>query len=503
VHYALAKNLARAELWRGAARLLDFGVPGDAKYTLGGWLTSAGDSRPFGDTRAMYMRGSLVKLALPADDDSPQRLTLRLRSFRRTPLTLYVNGKTILDSTLGGKDFEVVTLRLQQGVLHGGENKLELRAAAALSTAADGGFAIDFIELASAGTATEEAQAAEAPPAPAELTPAGAPNSLHLPLAVRLGYALEVPATAVLEGSVHAAKPGRLLVTAMRDGAQKTALATLDVGPDAKPFRIDLAALTGQIARIDLQALDGAVDISSPNISVATTTVHAGTRRPIKNVIVLLIDTLRADKLSPYNPKTRVRTPGLERFLRSASVMLDARSQENWTKPSVATLLSSLFPWQHNTYTDEAKLPADICRAEAGLAGPCGWAGGHVQYGLPSRGARPLRGGRTRWPATRRGSSGGRCSLHDRGFALRDARGRHAAALSRTRTEGRADARADPRFVRLGLHMGACCSGTGARLSRHRSRPSSPRAHRADQAQPLRHDRHGASRAWPRRASAN
>jgi arylsulfatase A-like enzyme len=118
--------------------------------------------------------------------------------------------------------------------------------------------------------------------------------------------------------------------------------------------------LTGQVARLELAAEGGDVELDTAVVSTPEAPLQASERKPIKNVIILLIDTLRADKLQPYNPKTRVQTPGLSRFLRSASVMLKARTQENWTKPSVATLLSSLMPWEHNTFTGDAKLPAAV-----------------------------------------------------------------------------------------------------------------------------------------------
>jgi len=122
-------NGAAPEIHARTERRSNFGVSGDS-------------------LSAMYMRGSLVKLALPAADGGARTLTLRLRSFRRTPLTVYVNGKTIADSNLDGKDFQTVSVPLTAGVLAAGENKLELRATSALSTLSDGGFAIDYIALA-------------------------------------------------------------------------------------------------------------------------------------------------------------------------------------------------------------------------------------------------------------------------------------------------------------------------------------------------------------------
>jgi arylsulfatase A-like enzyme len=81
----------------------------------------------------------------------------------------------------------------------------------------------------------------------------------------------------------------------------------------------------------------------------------------VRNVLVYLIDTLRADHLKPFNQSTRVRTPGLDQLVEhGAAVFTSAHTQENWTKPSVATLLTSLMPWEHHAVTTEAVVPAGI-----------------------------------------------------------------------------------------------------------------------------------------------
>jgi arylsulfatase A-like enzyme len=58
------------------------------------------------------------------------------------------------------------------------------------------------------------------------------------------------------------------------------------------------------------------------------------------NVVVLMVDTLRADRMSLYGA-TRPTTPGLERLARESVVFDHARSQAGCTFPSVASLLTS------------------------------------------------------------------------------------------------------------------------------------------------------------------
>ena len=48
---------------------------------------------------------------------------------------------------------------------------------------------------------------------------------------------------------------------------------------------------------------------------VAQTETPRQLEKPVRNVLVYLIDTLRADHLKPFNAKTRVRTPGLDQLV--------------------------------------------------------------------------------------------------------------------------------------------------------------------------------------------
>jgi arylsulfatase A-like enzyme len=64
------------------------------------------------------------------------------------------------------------------------------------------------------------------------------------------------------------------------------------------------------------------------------------------NLLVLLVDTLRADRLGPYGAQPSP-TPTLDALARTGLVFDDAVSQSSWTLPSVATLLTGLLPRSH------------------------------------------------------------------------------------------------------------------------------------------------------------
>jgi arylsulfatase A-like enzyme len=63
-------------------------------------------------------------------------------------------------------------------------------------------------------------------------------------------------------------------------------------------------------------------------------------------IVVYLVDTLRADHTNPYG-YWRDTTPQLGIFAKDAVVFETAVSQASWTKPSIASLMTSLLPGQH------------------------------------------------------------------------------------------------------------------------------------------------------------
>jgi len=73
--------------------------------------------------------------------------------------------------------------------------------------------------------------------------------------------------------------------------------------------------------------------------------VPAGADEP-PSIILVLVDTLRADYLGAYGFDGDI-SPHLDRFAQGAVVFENAFSQAPWTKPSIASLFTSLHPEQH------------------------------------------------------------------------------------------------------------------------------------------------------------
>jgi arylsulfatase A-like enzyme len=84
--------------------------------------------------------------------------------------------------------------------------------------------------------------------------------------------------------------------------------------------------------------------------------VAAGCARPAPrpiNLVVVCVDTLRADHLGAYG-YPRDTSPRLDALATGGVLFTDAAAQSNWTIPATATLLTSLYPSEHGARVDGA-----------------------------------------------------------------------------------------------------------------------------------------------------
>ena len=76
----------------------------------------------------------------------------------------------------------------------------------------------------------------------------------------------------------------------------------------------------------------------------------------VPNVLLLMVDTLRADHLSCYG-YTASRTPHIDALAAEGLRFANAFSQASWTRPSVATILTGLYPASHGAVHKADILP--------------------------------------------------------------------------------------------------------------------------------------------------
>jgi arylsulfatase A-like enzyme len=128
--------------------------------------------------------------------------------------------------------------------------------------------------------------------------------------------------------------------------------------------RVDLAPAAGR--RVEVELVTEAERPDRPasgtpgwgGVRLVRETNHARqTASPAApNVLVLLVDTLRADGLGCYGA-TPSPSPNLDRLAAQGLVFAQAIAQSSWTLPSVASLFTGLHPRSHGAIGDDGGNP--------------------------------------------------------------------------------------------------------------------------------------------------
>ncbi|MFQ5805213.1 MAG: sulfatase [Phycisphaerae bacterium] len=74
------------------------------------------------------------------------------------------------------------------------------------------------------------------------------------------------------------------------------------------------------------------------------------------NVVIFLIDALRADRLGVYGYDRRPTSPRIDALAREAVVFEQAYAPAPWTLPTLVSLMTSTFPCEHRTVHDRSRL---------------------------------------------------------------------------------------------------------------------------------------------------
>ncbi len=86
--------------------------------------------------------------------------------------------------------------------------------------------------------------------------------------------------------------------------------------------------------------------------------VAAGCRHRSPDVILIVVDTLRADRLGSYGGPPGL-TPFLDQLAASGVVFANAYSTTAWTNPAIASLFTSRYPSQHHVVRFDSRLADD------------------------------------------------------------------------------------------------------------------------------------------------
>ena len=134
----------------------------------------------------------------------------------------------------------------------------------------------------------------------------------------------------------------------------------------AFPFAYELVRLA--VSRRTLYLKSALVGVGVVLILVCATEIRldgfeavssASTATGYKNVLIIVVDTLRADHLSLAG-FPRDTTPHLDHFAAGGAIFDTAISASSWTLPAHASLLTGRYPREHRTTLARDRLPKDI-----------------------------------------------------------------------------------------------------------------------------------------------
>ncbi len=76
------------------------------------------------------------------------------------------------------------------------------------------------------------------------------------------------------------------------------------------------------------------------------------------NVVLIMLDTLRADKLGCYGFEQKT-SPGLDKYAKRGVLFENVLAQSTWTRPSIGSMLTSRYPRELGIYREEEEILAD------------------------------------------------------------------------------------------------------------------------------------------------
>ncbi len=203
-------------------------------------------------------------------------------------------------------------------------------------------------------------------------------SRIRLPFSSRINYFLELGEESRLRiGGVEPWSDGRelrattdwrLRLEAIADGDAEPTIVELAPDQLTGPIEMELPTRrTGQRARVSLAAFStlpadsppAGLTLDLPEVIsqddqladlLAAREREAANRLPAPgegpNIVVYMIDTLRADHLGAYGYE-RATSPSLDALAAEGTLFTNAIAQSPWTKPSVASVLTGLNPQIH------------------------------------------------------------------------------------------------------------------------------------------------------------
>lgn len=339
---------------------IDFGTESARSRLRAGF--SANETSRDG-TSFTWSEGAHSELRLLVSEPRALSLTFRCWPFvfpgaPPQTLTFILNEEPFAEVELATNAFEY-RVTLPRARILAGENILRVNYGyyRAVSEVIPGAIDDRLLAVAWDWLRVEGAYSARAPAAEG----AGDEASLLLPAGTRVEYFLSAP------------NRGRLEISAIESEALSILTVVVDTVAKRSEQRIEAPVRrvvvelppAGQLTRIALQAGSRDLTLSRPAVFSTPTLERRAPaasatpkEAPKPNVIVYLIDTLRADHLSCYGyPKP---TPHIDRLASKGVLFERALAQSSWTRPATASILTGFHPRAHTANRRDDALPPSV-----------------------------------------------------------------------------------------------------------------------------------------------
>ncbi len=340
VAYSLIDNRLAAHLERGGGLLVPAGSAGFAKYVRFGNTTRSSKKtwelrQTEGDVKVARLVGTSgrVDIALTAEQlATGQVVRVRAHHGAGGAISVRVNENGDVNGQLQA-GWNTVELTIPAGQLKVGENQLQFFVRSA-------GLTVEWIQV--GGTAPGDGAT--------RFYDSGA-KALVLPEGGAMAWYAFVPDKGLLTADLA---DGTCEVAVEATGEDGNIVSGKLAGLGSA---VDLSALAGKAVRLELRA-GGCPSAQLAKAALVTPgTVPTPTRgAPPKYVVMLVMDSLRADRVKVFNPEARPEVPTWEKLAETSAVFLQTYVQGNESRVSHASLWSSLYPVKHGMIGSKEKL---------------------------------------------------------------------------------------------------------------------------------------------------
>ena len=344
-----------------AGLFVDFGTQSRFKYTSGNWNSGwLGDGTRGGVSFSRM--GNMGRIYFDVAEAGALHLHLKVRNVGGGPLLAFMNGETLRENQLERGEFHDVVIEVPAEHVRAGENYLLLRGT---ETASVEGESVSFEIAELHVTRGSRGSDWTAPRGLRSRVSVGGSerDALDVPADTSLTWYVDVPENGVLVlgHGASAAGSGTLTVRGQIEGGEPVELASSSVAGSWREERISLERIAGDLARleVEIEGGEGRAQWAAHRVR-ARRDGGSGHR-----LCAACRERPSCSASTPCgrascDPTTAARVcarPPLERFATEGVVFERAQTPENWTKPAVASILTSLFPATHGAKNDSSRLP--------------------------------------------------------------------------------------------------------------------------------------------------